>query len=251
MELVKNYCYIAAKISYMPYRFRHRSYGSLDNTQLIILCTVVVIVIILVSFFSRKAVVSRKLKKAPLRRIADFKNGEVAKIVGTVEFVDAPLEAPLSGRKCVWYYIHIEKQTSNGKGGSWNSIIKENQRACFVLREGNTVAFIDTDNIKSYIVEDDKYKSGTFNDATQALENYLNRHGHKSENWLGLNKNLRYSEGVLEENEQVAVLGEGHWRKAETVGLPRHYGQVLVITAPLDSSVYLSDDFHTVTMHGA
>jgi len=56
-------------------------------------------------FFSKKAVVKRKLKKTPHIKIEHFKNGQTAKIIGRVECIDELLIAPLSGRKCVYYYI--------------------------------------------------------------------------------------------------------------------------------------------------
>lgn len=239
--------YIAAKIQSMPFTLRSHMFDNMSNTQVIIFIAVFVVVLLVISHFSQKAVVRRKLKNAPLRGLDGFKDGQVAKIVGVVELVDEPLKAPLSGRTCAWYEVHITQHRNK----STYTVLNEQIKTRFVLRDGNNVAFINTDDIKSHVVEDEKFSSGIFNDATDRLEEYLNSHGQKSEGFLGLNKDMRYYEGVLEENETVAVLGQGYWRNAETVGLPRRYGRVLVITPPANNPVYLSDDYHTVTMHGS
>ncbi|AWH87027.1 hypothetical protein HYN59_13900 [Flavobacterium album] len=211
-----------------------------------IILAVVVIIAIIISFFTRKAIVRRKLKKAPLRSLADFKHGETAKIVGRVEFVDEPLEAPLSGRECAWYCVRIMQ--SHGKSSS--TLIEAEDKCRFVLRDGDKVAYINDNTIKKYIEMDKRYHSGTFEDAGPRLEAYLKKHDKKSQGFLGLNKSLHYSEGVLEKGEAVAVLGKGEWRDAESLGLPREYGVVLSITTSENNPVYLSDDPDTVTVHG-
>lgn len=198
----------------------------------------VAIAIMFVLVFSRKAIVRRKLKKAPLLRLSEFRNGDVAKIVGRVEFVGEPLEAPLSGRECAWYEIFISEKS----GKTSRTLVDEEKKTSFVLRDGDRVAVINSPKIKSYIVRDVEYTSGFLNDATQRLEACLKRHGHKSESWLGLNKSITYNEGILERNEAVAVLGQGVWRDAESLNLPAHYGMVLLLTAPEEGTVYLSDD---------
>lgn len=100
------------------------------------------------------------------------------------------------------------------------------------------MAYIDDDTVKSYIVVDKNYYSGTNVDAIPRLEAYLKKHGHRSEDFLGFNKRISYNEGVLEENEAVAVLGRGKWRDAEEVGLPGKYGKVLVMTREARKPIY-------------
>lgn len=222
----------------MPYR--HHSNMSL--TEIVISAAVLIAILLIASYYSRKAIVKRALKKAQYRRIHHFKEGETAKIVGTVECIDEPLIAPLSGRKCAHYYIHIQQYVSSGKSGHWKTLIEEEVSGTFVLRDGSSCAFIEDANKKSYIVQDREYRSGLWNDATDHLEVFLNGRGHKSENFLGLNKKMRYIEGVLEPGEKTAVLGSGHWKNAQLAGLPGHYGNILIISAGDDHTIYISDD---------
>ena len=180
-----------------------------------------------------------------MRKIAEFKSGDVAKIVGKVEFVDEPLIAPLSKRKCSLYYIQVKQKVSSGKSSHWKTIIEETVSCKYVIKEDDSYAYINDKFPKCYIVQDRNYSSGFMNDAEEDIEKYLISKGHKSEGFLGLNKTLRYKEGVLEDGEEIAVFGKGDWEDAAKLNLPEKYGRVLVITSTNDEAVYLSDDTST------
>ncbi len=208
----------------------------------IVIALVFVIIIIISSFFSKKAKIKRKLKKAEFKNIGNFKEGEIAKIVGNVEFVDDPLIAPLSKRKCAYYYIHVEKKVSSGKRSHWKTIIEEELSCKFLIRDGSNYAFINDQKRKCYIVQDKSFSSGFLNDATDHLENFLRSRGYESEGFLGFNKTLRYKEGILESEEEIAVFGKGKWKYAEQLELPKKYRRVLEITSSEGVPIYLSDD---------
>ncbi|WP_197092839.1 hypothetical protein [Labilibaculum euxinus] len=216
-----------------------------------IIFAIIVTVLLSAVFFSKKAIIKRKLKKSELRKIADFKDGELARIVGTVEFVDAPLLSPLSNRECSYYYVHIEQKVASGNSSKWKTIIEEEISNKFLIREETSYAFINDDRIKSYIVQDESYSTGFFTDAPQNLENYLNSKGVKSESSWGFNKTLRYKEGILEQGEKVAVFGKGEWKNAASVNLPEKYGRILTITSSTEDAVYLSDDPDTTVKNAA
>jgi hypothetical protein len=219
-----------------------------ENWFLILMVAVIAAVIIGYNYYSTKAVVKRKLKNAKLKSVHEFKSGQTAKIIGSVECTGGVLTAPLSGRECAYYYVIVEQKVSSGKSSRWKTIIEKEYSADFVLRDGQKCAYIDNTNLKSYIVHDRQYSSGFMEDATDTLEAYLNENGHNSENYFGFNKSIRYSEAVLEPGEAVAVFGHGTWQAATALGLPAHYDNVLVISAAQGRNVYLSDDSDTVTL---
>ena len=222
----------------------------MDNSQIltVVFGLIIITAIAYQIFFNKKAVIKRKLKKAPHKRIYSFRNGEVAKFTGTIEIVDNPLIAPLSKRKCSYYHVIVEKQVSSGKSSHWKTIIEETKSCKYVIRDSSACALIKAYVLKSYVVLDKKFSSGAFNDADANLESYLNKHGHESEGFLGFNKTLRYREGVLEQGEQIAVLGKGKWHDAAEVNLPSNYDRVLVVTASEEHPVYLSDDPSTTKL---
>jgi len=135
----------------------------MGKTIFISLIIAVVFGIMLYSyFFSKKAIVKRKLKNAEHKKIANFKDGEISKIVGNVEFIEEPLISPLSNRKCSFYYVHIEQQVSSGKTSKWETLIEEEVSSNFLIREDENYAFINDNNLKCYIVQDESYSSGFF-----------------------------------------------------------------------------------------
>lgn len=208
----------------------------------LIIFTIIIAIAGLSYLFSKKARIKRKLKKASFKKMAGFKNGEVAKIVGKVEIVGEALIAPLSGRICSYYYIHVQERVSSGKNSYWKTRVEEEVSGKFVIREGENCAFINDNNLNSYIVQDRNYSSGFLNDASLKLEKYLNSKGYKSEGILGMNRTLRYKEGVLEDKEEIAVFGQGNWKEGSALNLPEEYGRVLEITSKNGEAIFLSDD---------
>ncbi len=208
---------------------------------------IILSVVILKNYYSRKAVVKRKLKKAAGMKISGFISGDVAKVVGHVEFIGDPLIAPLSGRRCAYYYVLVEQLVSTGKSSHWKKVIEEEVGGTFVIRDGRYRAYIDRNStLKTYLVQDEEYNSGFRNNATDTLASYLQAHDMDSENYFGLNKRLRYKEGVLEEDECMAVIGRGEWKNAREVSLPDSFGRILVLSSTEEEPIYLSDDPDTV-----
>lgn len=207
---------------------------------------VIILIFVFNYFFSKKAIVRRKLKKASFKSLSNFKSGDMAKIVGEVEFAAKPLTAPLSGRACAYYHVKVKQRVQRGKSTHWKTIIENDDTINYLIYDGEYYALIEDSHIKSYIVKDRNYSSGFLNDATPRLESFLNHNGYESEGIFGVNKTLKYEEGVLEKNEKVAVLGLGMWKDAKEFGLSSDIGKVLAISGVEQGYVYLSDDPDTL-----
>ena len=211
----------------------------------ILFFAIIIAIIIFSQVFSKKAIVKRRLKKAEFKKIPEFKGNNIAKIVGTVELGDTHLIAPLSGRKCCFYYVHVEEKVSSGKSSRWKSLIEEEVSDKILVKEDSRYAYINDEFIKCYIVQDRNFSSGFWNGASKHLESYLHSHGFSSEGFWGMNKTLRYKEGVIEDGEELAIFGRGVWKDATELDLEDKYGKVLEITAPDGEPVYFSDDTDT------
>lgn len=217
----------------------------MDQTLFFIIVAIVLAVVVLSAVFSNKAIIKRKLRKAEFREIANFKNGEIAKIVGRVVLFQQPLVPPLSFRKCAYYHVHVKQRISSGKNTHWKTIIKEDVASKFLVQSGQHFALIDDENVVSYITQDASYSSGFLNDASESLEGYLRSKGYESEGFLGINKSLRYTEGVLEPGEEIAVFGKGKWVDSSSMGLSLKSPHILLISSFENTPVYLSDDPNT------
>jgi hypothetical protein len=205
----------------------------------------IVLLISLSYFFSEEVRIKRIFKKAPFKLMSDFKDGEVAKVIGNIISVEEPLIAPLSGRKCVQYQIIVEKDEGGSEEGSrYEVIIDDTVKSKFLIKDGDYLAMINDPDLKSLIEMDKEYSSGFLKDAESNLEVYLKSHGKQSENFFGFNKKLRYKEGILALGEEVAVYGSGNWKKATELNLPVALRSVLEFRSTPKSKVYLSDHAH-------
>ncbi len=181
-----------------------------------LIIVVVGLIIFLSYYFSQKQVVLRKLSKIPFKPATGLKTSELTKVSGKALHVKEPLLAPLSGRKCVFYTIKIEKRVSTGKSSHWKTIIDEEKaQEFFIDNRGDYVIVRPTQSPKnylSYLVKDKKTSSGTFNDPTPEFETLLKQYNIEPQNLLGFNKSLRYKEGIIEIGEQITVSGIAKWK---------------------------------------
>lgn len=161
----------------------------------------------------------RALRAAPRVRIADAPDGQLVRIVGQLRAPEAALSAPLSGRACTHYEIVVEEHVKRGKSSSWRTLFRESETRDFSLDDGGGTAIVETDHLEVALVQDHHQRSGTFEDASPALEALLARHGHSSTGLLGFNRTIRYREGVLEPGEEVSVLGWARWEDDPEAGL--------------------------------
>ena len=148
------------------------------NDLIIILPILIVVigaVIFLSHYFSIKQVVLRKLSKIPFKSTGGIKTNELAKVSGKALHVKDPLIAPLSGRKCVFYTIKIEKRVSTGKSSHWKTIVDEDViQDFFVEQTGERIIVFPTKSPKNYydyLVTDGKTSSGTCKDPSLAFKN--------------------------------------------------------------------------------
>ncbi|HEY5922885.1 MAG TPA: GIDE domain-containing protein [Kofleriaceae bacterium] len=159
-------------------------------------------------YYSNDQQIRRRLRKTPTRSIQELRDDELGKVVGRARGLDEMLEAPLSGRRCVYFVAIVEEQRSTGKSSYWKTIIKETRGVLFMLEDDSGRALVDATAARIAIDFDGKSKSGTFDDPTPVERAFLDRHGQKGEGWI-FNRTLRYREAVIADGETIAVLGAG------------------------------------------
>ncbi|MDB4402173.1 hypothetical protein N9169_01765 [Algibacter sp.] len=83
------------------------------------------------------------LKKAekPINRIQE---NEYAKIIGRAKHVNQPLEAPLSGRKCVYYQVIVEVKGYK----SWRRIINNEKHQDFFIESNSEMAIVKISSLQ-------------------------------------------------------------------------------------------------------
>ena len=93
-----------------------------------------------------------------------------------------------------------------------------------------------------FLVKDYKEKSGFRNDATEKLERYLKLHNKKSTAFLGINKTVRYSEGVIELNEPITVKGVAQWKIINEPIEGYSYSKILTLTGTKKEKLLVTDE---------
>ena len=194
------------------------------------------------TYFSRKYVIRRKLKKIPLLSISNFQSGSYGKIIGRAYFGGEILEAPLSGRKCVYYFFKIEAQRNK----STETLVYEEYMGDLVITDGKDYALIQSSNVKAFLVPDRNCSSGPFDKPTPKMEQVIKKYKIDPENLIGLNRNLKYEEGILAENEECIVSGMGRWEPASKYNLNVPAQRILVMSIHPDDGLLLSDDPKTI-----
>jgi len=191
--------------------------ASNKDTPIIILGIIIIIltVVSLSYYFRKELVILRKLKKIPLKRIGSLRTNQLEKIYGNVLHVHAPLIAPLSKRKCVFYSIKLEVKKSNGKNSYWKTLINDENIQTFFIEQNGNLAIVkpiqNPKNYKSFLIVDKKDHSGKFNDPTPEFESLLKTYKINPIGWFGFNKALRYTEGIIEIGEKITVAGIVKW----------------------------------------
>lgn len=165
------------------------------------------VVALVTGWMSESARLARALRDAPRATVAELREGVAARLVGTVGAQET-LSAPLTGRVCVAYVVLVEERISTGKSSRWVDRIREIKGVTFSLDDGTGKAMVDAGRAKLLVEMDSTSRSGTFDDATPVEAAFLSRHGMNSQGWF-FNKTLRYTEGVIEPGERVAVMGRG------------------------------------------
>ena len=198
---------------------------------------------LLISYNSSKKRIMRELKKSPAKPINSVKDNEVVRLHGKAKFLDLPLTAPLSGRKCMYYYVRVEQK---GDKNSWRKIADEFERQDFYVQVGNELALVKqqaTHRILHHLMADHESRSGWKQDANPKMEAFLAKHGKRSTTMLfDMNKTLRYKEAIIEEDEVIVVKGVAKWKALEQPIKGFSYSRILTLSSSQTEKLIITDD---------
>ena len=217
-----------------------------EHSQLaipVLMFSAVAIVGVIGYYFSNKKMMLREFKstrKKPINRIQEH---EYAKVVGKAKYVNEALVAPLSGRKCVYYHVIVEVKGDK----SWRKIINEEKYQDFFIESSSEMALVNMyasqkSMRRFYLVKDYEEKSGFRNDAPEKLKAYLEQHNKKSTGVFGLNKTVRYTEGVIELNESIAVKGIAKWKTLNEPVAGYTYSKILTLSGTKKEKLLVTDE---------
>lgn len=206
-------------------------------------------VVVYFQYRGRAAKTRRLLQRTSRTPLPQLEDGVPTKIVGRIVYGPDRLRAPLTGRTCTVWEIEIEEIVADRESIApvWQPFIVEQDARDFFVDYGGTRACVNTGAVRVTAVKDARFWSGLLRDAPPDLEAYLSRHGERSKGRLGINRTIRYREGVLEAGERVSVLGVPRRQIAPGPGGGyRDQEERIVIGGLADGFVVVSDDPSTL-----
>lgn len=194
-------------------------------------------------YFSPKKIIIREFEKSRKKSINSIRENEYAKVIGNAKYVNTPLVAPLSGRSCVYYHVIVE--VKNDK--NWRRIINDVKTQDFFIETNTEMAIVKASALqksisKCYLVKDYKKNSGFRNDPPEKLDAYLKSHHKKSTGLFGMNKTVRYTEGVIELNEKIGVKGIAKWKLLKTPIEGYSYSKILTLEGSKKQKLLVTDE---------
>jgi hypothetical protein len=168
-------------------------------------------VLVYVALRSQK--LARAIENAPLRTAQKLRAGP-AKMKGKVVALEAPLTSPLTRSACVYYHFLVEQQHTTRTGGKnpttstyWTTVVDDRRHVVCALDDHTGRAELDLDGAEVVMTTEERSRSGFLNDAPKRLQRLMEDRYSVSTKGLLFNKNLRYSESVIEEGDDLFVLG--------------------------------------------
>jgi hypothetical protein len=197
-------------------------------------------------FFSKRATVASAIAKTKEKQMHEVTDGEEVTLQGRVVLAGRSLTAPLSKRKCVYYHVKVEDNSSR-KDIFRNYIdIEEEKTADIVISDGENYAVVDTKLINHYVIKDDTHTSGFWSSTCEELKTFLVKHGERPTDWLGWSMDLYATEAVLEESEHIVIAGKAYWKNAKDFRIKVPAQKVLLIKPLNEYGVYVTDDVQAV-----
>lgn len=159
-------------------------------------------------YFSEEQRLRRHIKGVSRKMGQPVYDGDLVKVVGKVELIET-LEAPLSYRPCAAWHVVVE---TTGKGSE--RIIDDHRATDFFVHEAGLKILIRASSSKVLLDKDATYRSGFLTGMSPELRSFLERYGQSSKTTiLKLDRDLRYSEGAVEREERVSVVGVARWER--------------------------------------
>jgi hypothetical protein len=163
---------------------------------------------------SPNATMRRQLKATPRVKIAELPESQVGCTVGRTRPLEQTpmLEAPLTGRPCLFYLVEVELQA----GRNWRLIARERSPLPFIIQDGTGRAVIEPAEARLDIAFD--FVDYVWNNPRQREHAFLLRVQPTIVGVLFTNQ-VRFREAIIGVDELVSVLGAGV-READPLAPP-------------------------------
>jgi hypothetical protein len=154
--------------------------------------------------------IARTLRQARRTPVGSLRPG-AARVKGLARKKDQVLTAPISGRPCLAYQIAVDEDQ---RLEAWQPLVRLTDAHPFLVDDGTGQVLVEPD--RNLVLALDRDRTGQApvfrifsgdSEEIDRLVDFLRGRGIATEGWDGGRKRLRFSEGVLEDGEEVSVGG--------------------------------------------
>lgn len=163
----------------------------------------------------------RALRSAKGSSISDAVEGKPIKLTGTVRCLGEPLKAPFSGRLCACWEVLVREYIPSQSSGSWRDVMTEQDAQHFIIENETGRVLVKAIDPHMALKAEEISAKGPVR-ASSEIKQFLVSRGHSTDGLLGMARDLKYHEGVIEAGEKVSVSGIGRW---ETDPFPTKSGE--------------------------
>jgi hypothetical protein len=166
-------------------------------------------------FFAGIAAFAKGLSSLRLKRLIE--NTPTSKVraaaIGLVEVCGeavpcaGKLSSPFSGKDCVYYKYTIEEYRRSGKHSRWITVKNGDSRIRFYVQDDTGKILVNPDEASIEIPVDGEYNSGSGQDPSACVLDFLDASGIKHEGFFGWNKTMRFREYFIAPGDTVYVMG--------------------------------------------
>jgi len=218
------------------------------------------------SYFCGHKKFIRTFKEVGILKLEACQDNELVRVQGKLILLGNPLIAPYSETQCAAYETRAstmeEVVTASGGGSNvqskpiWETLKLVSETTDFLIKCENSYAIVRVDECKLKIHKDTVHDENSYTKdrggfLTESENNKrqetLIRMNQSYRNYIGVYaEDIKFEEGILEQDEQVAVRGVGRWINlddTEELKFLREKGidKVFEIKNSTDHQLYISD----------
>lgn len=146
-----------------------------------------------------EASIARRLARFPRTTLGELAEGVYARVVGRATQLQEVLEAPITGRRCLYYQVHVVEVTDKDT----RRILLEERGVPFILDAGSDQAIVDPSDALVDLEDDARSEVDWRSSRGYRERALLGQHPGK----VSVNADLRFSEAIIELGDTIAVVG--------------------------------------------
>ncbi len=155
---------------------------------------------------------------------------------------DHMLKSPFSEKDCVYYRYTVEELRYAGKHRQWVTINKGERRELFYVQDETGMVLVDSNGASIEVARDNEFSSGLGCDPPETVKHFLSTNNFSFENFLGMNKTMRYRESYIAPNDSLYILGTADDNPfVEDAKAPQGAEDVIIKKGNQEKIYYISD----------